>query len=629
MSDLESEDEDIKRAIALSLAPIEYNNNHKSQGSTIDLTLDDDLDQTLPVPKPESKDGINSGFSLGKLDRKAMEAERLARQNTKLPKRERSISPPATSRPTKVSKTIVSETVTPQSTRPKSNVVNPIKTDGSMQFPLGKLFKTWSLGHERTNNEIKIEEVLERRTLSSAVLSSFQIDFAWLFTKFETQKTKFMFVLHAKQAEQREHLVSELGSLGSNVGTCIPPLDGGSICMHSKLMLLFHPDKLRVVIPSANLVPYDWGESGIMENTVWIIDLPRVVDDESGDLQTLFLTNLRYFLKRQGLSESIMNSLNKFNWSKTRSYAFIHSIAGSTYGKDATTTGLAGLSTAVNELGLCTRSSQIDMCASSIGAIKTNFLNSIVAAARGEVKLTVPPSNVILSLPDIPKSNLDACFRLYYPTRNYISSSPGGYGNGGTIWLKRQHYTRDDFPKHVFHRYQSVRSGMLSHCKMIFIRGVSTSKRPSIFPSSSSSSSDTSKQGAPIAFLYAGSANCSESAWGNISLDKTSAKKGQVRVICRNWECGVLIPVVAPTLSTSPTPSLGQKLSTKDDDDDDDDDLDNVHTEPLSKKVQVPQFDIFTNVLDGPFQYPAEKMGSEEPWYCEEHLYKNSNDNRR
>jgi hypothetical protein len=45
--------------------------------------------------------------------------------------------------------------------------------------------------------------------------------------------------------------------------------------MHSKLQLLFHSDYLRVVVPTVhlpsrliqgNLVPYDWGESGVMEN---------------------------------------------------------------------------------------------------------------------------------------------------------------------------------------------------------------------------------------------------------------------------------------------------------------------------------------------------------------------------
>lgn len=42
---------------------------------------------------------------------------------------------------------------------------------------------------------------------------------------------------------------------------------GNVNCMHSKLQLLFHPTHLRIVVPSANLVPYDWGEGGgIMEN---------------------------------------------------------------------------------------------------------------------------------------------------------------------------------------------------------------------------------------------------------------------------------------------------------------------------------------------------------------------------
>jgi hypothetical protein len=48
---------------------------------------------------------------------------------------------------------------------------------------------------------------------------------------------------------------------------CFPPMEGQVNCMHSKLMLLFYPENLRIVIPSANLVPYDWGEQGgVMEN---------------------------------------------------------------------------------------------------------------------------------------------------------------------------------------------------------------------------------------------------------------------------------------------------------------------------------------------------------------------------
>lgn len=48
---------------------------------------------------------------------------------------------------------------------------------------------------------------------------------------------------------------------------CFPSMEGEINCMHSKLMLLFHQAYLRIVVPSANLVPYDWGEfGGFMEN---------------------------------------------------------------------------------------------------------------------------------------------------------------------------------------------------------------------------------------------------------------------------------------------------------------------------------------------------------------------------
>lgn len=40
----------------------------------------------------------------------------------------------------------------------------------------------------------------------------------------------------------------------------------GPGAMHSKLQLLKYPEYLRIVIPTGNLVPYDWGEPGAMEN---------------------------------------------------------------------------------------------------------------------------------------------------------------------------------------------------------------------------------------------------------------------------------------------------------------------------------------------------------------------------
>jgi hypothetical protein len=53
----------------------------------------------------------------------------------------------------------------------------------------------------------------------------------------------------------------------SNVKFCFPSMAGQINCMHSKLQMLSHPTHLRIVVPSANLVPYDWGEEGgVIEN---------------------------------------------------------------------------------------------------------------------------------------------------------------------------------------------------------------------------------------------------------------------------------------------------------------------------------------------------------------------------
>lgn len=48
-----------------------------------------------------------------------------------------------------------------------------------------------------------------------------------------------------------------------------PPMESVAGCMHSKLQLLKYKESLRIVVPTGNLVAYDWGETGTMENVLW------------------------------------------------------------------------------------------------------------------------------------------------------------------------------------------------------------------------------------------------------------------------------------------------------------------------------------------------------------------------
>lgn len=100
--------------------------------------------------------------------------------------------------------------------------------------------------------------------------------------------------------------------------------------MHSKLQLLKYPGYLRVVIPSGNLVSYDWGETGVMESIVFLIDLPRIEDLSATipnpNKSTLFQEELCYFLRAQGLDEALIRSLSNYDFSATERYRFVHSM---------------------------------------------------------------------------------------------------------------------------------------------------------------------------------------------------------------------------------------------------------------------------------------------------------------
>ena len=244
------DDEDLKLAIALSL----QNPNSKGAGNTVldAISLDDDSKTEDGPARAAIHAEVSNDFLVPKtglgvlgLDRKQMEQERLSRKR-KAP----SISPPP---PRKIA-------------RGKSDVAPVLAKETPKEgplFPLGTVKKTWAFGHERKADDIKLEEVLQKDTLNLAVLSSFQWDIDWLLAKMDIKRTQITLVMQAKdQATQQQYRRETAMML--NLRLCFPSMEGQISCMHSKLMLLSHPNHLRVAVPTANLVPYDWGETGIV-----------------------------------------------------------------------------------------------------------------------------------------------------------------------------------------------------------------------------------------------------------------------------------------------------------------------------------------------------------------------------
>ena len=516
------DDDDLKRAIALSLGETdpalasvkevidldsdedgsvekEHGSSHTTAEQVVDLEGDEttaDEESPHPPVQPKAEPVSKPVHSMLGLDRKAMEQERLAR------KRRASISPPpfgkkiklATSAPevqglsalvkpksTTVSKSTQSNITTARSFTHAQAPTVPFPTN--LEFPSGTVKKTWALGHARDSSDIKLEEVLQRHDLTLAVLSSFQWDVEWLLSKIDTRKTQMVFVMQAKEDSVKQQYRRETADM-PNLRLCFPPMEGQVNCMHSKLMLLSHSAYLRIVVPTANLVPYDWGETGVMENSLFLIDLPRLSDGKStspADM-TSFGLDLIYFLKAMGLDPKIIQSIYNFDFSATSNYAFVHTIGGTHAGEKWRKTGYCGLGRAIQQLDLQTSQNlKIDFVASSIGSLNYGFLSALYLGAQGDdgllecerrnavqVKTKAGKTAREKSLAEqgelikVLKEN----FRIYFPSHETVANSTGGTDCGGTICFQSKWFTSPEFPSALMRDCKSVRQGLLMHNKV-------------------------------------------------------------------------------------------------------------------------------------------------------------------
>ncbi|KAI5359178.1 Putative ubiquitin interacting, tyrosyl-DNA phosphodiesterase I [Septoria linicola] len=627
MTDHSSDDEELKAAIAMSLS--EQQEDHAA---------------VEPTKAPSSLLG---------LDRKAMEAERLARMAKKRP---RSISPPpirdsrkapklyakpdpaAGTTAEKLSASVRAEQQTRKSINAQAAIehmrnspahvkddLHPasISRPGSIQYPRGVIKRTWAFGHERDGNDIKLEEVLEPLSVRTAVLSAFQWDVQWVLSKLKTPlnggSTKCIFVMQAKEPADRDKWREDAGDMRHFLRLCFPSMSGLINCMHSKLMLLFHPAKLRIAVPTANLLNFDWGETGQMENSVFMIDLPRLPDEQKAkaDDLTLFGKELMFFIEKQGFDQDVRDGLLNFDFSATAGMAFVHTVGGVHHKDQAARTGLLGLSRAVRELGLATTSRlEIDFAASSIGSLNDKQLIDLHMAARGVDMLAYArdarskAGNEFFkkkSKAPAVNSNVREQTRIYFPTKDTVRGSTAGAA--GTICLQRQYYEKTGFPQECFRDYKSTRPGLLSHNKILCARGLSIDKPKDRDKSASGSNdSDKSAGSAQVSWLYIGSSNMSQSAWGQLPAEKLENK-----ITCRNWECGVLLPVPTSVGAAQKAARPKQRDANGDSDTEDEDE-----PLPVPAAPALAGMNVFDGIVSLPFHVPGDAYNGREPWYFTE-----------
>ena len=498
----DDEDEQLKLAIALSM---QDDTKSSSTGddqakNTIDLTEEDEIrlvsrSDTQVTGAPTHSQ--TTGIGLFGLDRKAMEEERLAR------KRKASISPPFRAKSLRTGNDVRDMTheaslinglsaleqeqaACQNSTAIPENINRPNAT--GLRFPVGVVKKTWSLGFPRQGDDIKLEEVLERIDLTLAVLSSFQWDVEWLLKKIDTSSTKVIMVMQAKDDATKQQYTKDTAHM-PNLRLCFPSMEGQINCMHSKLMLLAHPSYLRVCCPTANLIPYDWGEMGVMENTVFLIDLPRHPKGCRTKVNDVpnFCQDLIYFCKAMGLQKETVDSLHDFDFSATKDFGFVHTIGGTHTGQAAPwrRTGYCGLGRAVKLLALDTdQPLNIDFITSSIGAVNIDFLTMLYLAAQGDDGLkeynwrkkrpakSSGPQKLISGDTTARKElikSIEEDFRVYFPSRETVLKSRGGAACGGPICFSSKLYNAPTFPRQVLRDCESTRNGLLMHNKVSLV----------------------------------------------------------------------------------------------------------------------------------------------------------------
>lgn len=606
MDDSDS-DEELTRAIALSLqdqltssrVPVRKK-DIPSGREIVDLDSEDDAPTN---PKMAQNQRLHSNSTMEAttatpsttahnflgLNRKAMEQERLAR------KRRASISPPPTRKTIKLSSSLppkVTTAVTDATVRPNQQASIPKQEEPKVRLDsvkstipnttaMGPMFfdgvvkKTWAFGHAR-EEDITIDEVLQSTDLKLAVLSSFQWDVEWLLRKLN-RSTQLILVMQAKEDSIKRQYERETSTM-ANLRLCFPPMEGQVNCMHSKLVLLSHSSYLRIVVPTANLVPYDWGETGVMENMVFLIDLPRLTGDQDSarENMTMFGRDLIYFLEAMGLHQKAIESIYNFDFSKTQNLAFVHTIGGAHSGKREPwrRTGYCGLGRAVERLGLKTSEAvSIDFITSSIGSLNTGFLSALYLAAQGDDGLTeyewrsssgtVQKDRKIQTIKEKVYHHVDESFHIYFPTHDTVASSTGGTSSGGTICFQPKWYNSPTFPRGLLRDCRSRRKGLLMHNKLLFVRP---------------QSSDEAQPSTSLGWTYIGSANCSESAWGRLTKDKVSKAP---KLNCRNWECGVLLPLKRADKGAGSVSGLA----------------------------------VFEGTVPVPMMYPGEEYGIKEPWF--------------
>ncbi|WVF69182.1 hypothetical protein IAT40_003957 [Kwoniella sp. CBS 6097] len=339
-----------------------------------------------------------------------------------------------------------------------------------------------------------------------------------------------------------------------------PKMTTGFGSAHMKYFWIFYKTgRLRVVIATANLVPYDWQQ---IENTVFVQDflplrspIPLVASNTTHDFPLQFArlfthirihTGLRNLIRHHPAGSSIpftpennFADLAKYDWSKVR-VRLVMSIPGTYTGHDEISKfGISRLGKVLNEQGWTPKSGEkldVEFQGSSLGTYSLEWFDKFYSFISGKTSQRLVGRSKPSSWPNI---------RILFPSLATVDRSIGGRPGGGTMFCGKAF---NNVTKGLFYDANSKRGGVLMHTKMLIAIFEPAENRLGVEKGTPIESKKRKaeeidaggdKNGKDVGgWIYVGSHNFSPSAWGNVDV-----KKNPPTLNIKNYELGIVFPL--------------------------------------------------------------------------------------
>ncbi|XP_061819662.1 tyrosyl-DNA phosphodiesterase 1 [Nerophis lumbriciformis] len=394
------------------------------------------------------------------------------------------------------------------------------RLDDTYRFYLNKVT---GLDRKYNSGALHIRDILSPLfgTLKESAQFNYCFDVGWMVDQYPADfRDRPVLLVHGDKREAKARLVQQAKPF-SHVRLCQAKLDIAFGTHHTKMMLLWYHEGLRVVILTSNLIRADWYQK---TQGMWMSPLfprlPKGSNDTCGDSPTFFKRDLLDYLAsyRAPELEDWMQRIREHDLSQARVY-LVGSAPGRYVGADMERWGHLRLRKLLFEhadpvpgedrWAVVGQFSSIG----SMGPDRSKWLG-------GEFQRTLTTLGKSSLRPDPP-------IHLLYPSVEDVRTSLEGYPAGGSLPYSIQTAQKQLWLHSYFHRWQADATGRthaMPHIKT-YMR--------------------VSPDFTQLAWFLVTSANLSKAAWGAL-------EKNNTQVMVRSYELGVLYVPKAFNMKTFP-----------------------------------------------------------------------------